>query len=407
MKYNANIKIIDSIMGSGKTTFAFNMFNDQTGLNALKRYIYATPRSKEVERALDSVEGRTFEQPEQKHSEGTKKAHFMKQVKEGRDIATTHQLLERLTVEDIAEIEKQGYTLVLDEAPQVYEQVALCDCDLEMLEGFNHISVDKETNRVEWINAEYPKTGAFNDLRELLERPGICYADKQGDNTLVFTMDPSFWEAFSDVYLMMYLYDGQFVKSYFELYGIEVTKYAVANGVLVDYDVTKEGRESHYALMKFRKHKTFVGEGRNDLSTGYLKDSKRFTDEAIKSIKDEMYNFSRTTKVDDIIWTCHSEFEDVLQGKGYKNGYIPYTERATNAYKDCTTLMYIGNRFANPNDTKFFTRRGIEFNYDLFAVSEALQWIYRGAIRDGKEVRILMPSSRMRDLIKKWASYEI
>ena len=37
-----------------------------------------------------------------------------------------------------------------------------------------------------------------------------------------------------------------------------------------------------------------------------------------------------------------------------------------------------------------------------YALGEMIQWIWRSAIRDGKEIWIYVPSRRMRELLKQW-----
>ena len=39
---------------------------------------------------------------------------------------------------------------------------------------------------------------------------------------------------------------------------------------------------------------------------------------------------------------------------------------------------------------------------DLFALSEMLQFIWRSAIREGKDIHLYIPSSRMRGLLETW-----
>ena len=41
-------------------------------------------------------------------------------------------------------------------------------------------------------------------------------------------------------------------------------------------------------------------------------------------------------------------------------------------------------------------------NEDIWALSELIQWLFRSAIREEKEVNLYMPSSRMRSLLKDW-----
>ncbi len=42
---------------------------------------------------------------------------------------------------------------------------------------------------------------------------------------------------------------------------------------------------------------------------------------------------------------------------------------------------------------------------DTYALSEMLQFIFRSAIRDGKEIELYIPSFRMRQMLKEWIGY--
>ena len=44
----------------------------------------------------------------------------------------------------------------------------------------------------------------------------------------------------------------------------------------------------------------------------------------------------------------------------------------------------------------------ISVDEDGFALSEMLQFIWRSAIREGKDIWVYIPSIRMRNLLKQW-----
>ena len=44
----------------------------------------------------------------------------------------------------------------------------------------------------------------------------------------------------------------------------------------------------------------------------------------------------------------------------------------------------------------------IEFDRDLWTLSNFLQWLFRSAIREGKPVTLYLPSTRMRNLLHTW-----
>ena len=57
-----------------------------------------------------------------------------------------------------------------------------------------------------------------------------------------------------------------------------------------------------------------------------------------------------------------------------------------------------------PDVKNFFISQGIPLDEDRFATSMMVQWIFRSAIRDGKDISVYIPSERMRNLLKKWIS---
>ena len=56
----------------------------------------------------------------------------------------------------------------------------------------------------------------------------------------------------------------------------------------------------------------------------------------------------------------------------------------------------------NVGDKRFYCNHGVEVDDDMYALSTMVQWIWRSAIRDGKEIFIYIPSRRMRELLIDW-----
>ena len=92
----------------------------------------------------------------------------------------------------------------------------------------------------------------------------------------------------------------------------------------------------------------------------------------------------------------------VIKDKGYTKSFLTFNARATNAYKERTHLVYIANLFMNVGDKRFYCNHGVEVDDDMYALSTMVQWVWRSAIRDGKEIFIYIPSRRMRELLIDW-----
>lgn len=116
-------------------------------------------------------------------------------------------------------------------------------------------------------------------------------------------------------------------------------------------------------------------------------------------------SFKRNKKIIWSVFDCAKDSFSTSRGHLSNNNYIPINSKATNQYKDSNVLIYLVNRFINPhyyNFIKNYCPTGDEFDEDLYALSELLQWIWRSAIRDSKPVCIYIPSERMLNLLLNW-----
>jgi hypothetical protein len=122
----------------------------------------------------------------------------------------------------------------------------------------------------------------------------------------------------------------------------------------------------------------------------------------LNRLKNNTYNFFRNvakTKSKFNMWTCYIKGKKYLAGDGYSKGFLAWTTKATNDFRYKTTLAYLDNLFPQQQLLNFFSYHGIEINADKYATTELMQWIWRSAIRDKKEILIYIPSERMRGLL--------
>jgi hypothetical protein len=69
-------------------------------------------------------------------------------------------------------------------------------------------------------------------------------------------------------------------------------------------------------------------------------------------------------------------------------------------------IAYLVNVFPSPILIKAAHGKDTEFNDDIHALGELLQFLYRGCLRENKPMKIYLPSSRMRKLLFKWLDGE-
>ena len=101
------IEIIDAPCGRGKTSYAINKIN-----NSEDKVVYVTPFLSEVDRM--TKECKRLCSPDTKESD-TKVEDFVRLLKEGKSIATTHSLFKGFNDDCYRLIKENGYSLIFDE----------------------------------------------------------------------------------------------------------------------------------------------------------------------------------------------------------------------------------------------------------------------------------------------------
>lgn len=416
------ITVIDSIMGSGKTQWAIQRMNEA---DPQEKFIYITPFLDEVDRIKESVIRRNFVEPNNANDEGRKLRSLKDLIVQGRDIASTHSLFKTADDELIELLTDSGYSLILDEVMDCVEPVNVRPSDILKLERAGDIVI--EDGRVEW-RGDPEDNSRYMDIRMLAQAGNLFY---YRGKFLVWAFPPSVFRALDSVTVMTYLFNGHTQRYYFDLFGFE-REYKAIKRVgdryeLTEYDVKAEKRAELYALMDiYEGRMNDIGERRNALSVSYLRRRDRSGDvEFMRQVSKNIRNYFENhlgAKRDDVYYSTLKEIEHLIQPRGYReprkvvkdgNGrvipqvVIPHNIRATNRYSSKWAAAYIFNRYMQQDIKVFFQDNGISVNDDLLAVSDLLQWIWRSCIRNGKPVKLYIPSSRMRSLLLAWSRYEI
>lgn len=415
--------IIDSIMGSGKTSWAIQYMNEAP---ALEKILFVSPFLDEVSRIKNSVTNRTFVEPNNANDAGRKMDSLKDLIVKGHDIATTHSLFRMADDELIELLTDSGYTLILDEVMSVVEPVPVNARDIKRLEQSGDIRI--EGTRVIWTG-DPNDDSRYKDIRMLAQAQNLFY---HRGKFLIWTFPARIFKTFNKVYLLTYLFDGQEQRYYYDMFGLKYEYRAVEKRgdryELCEYDPRRENREKLRALIDVYEGKlNDIGKRTNALSATYL---RRADINTLKKIRDNLYNFFThiaKAKKHEVYYSTLQDVEKTIMPKGYKEPRkkrddndeegssrkpkkeiaIPHNIRATNYYADRWAIAYIFNRYSNPHVRAFFEDNNVRVNEDLMAAADLLQWIWRSRIRNGKPIKLYLPSSRMRSLLEAWAKYEI
>lgn len=403
------IKIVDSIMGSGKSSYAIQLMNTDNE----DKYVYITPFLDEVKRVKDSCDRRKFYDPQDK---GKGKLHsFHELLLSCKDVASTHALFTNAneTTEDL--ILNDEYILILDEVMDVVKEVKLKKNDLDVLLKMDFIRVNEECE-VSWNKDKLEVDTKYNEIKEMCLSNTLFLIN----NTLMlWTFPANIFKAFKEVYVMTYLFDSQVQKYYYDLFDIEYEYYYVTkeNGRYIlktkDINYVEDRNDIKQLIHIYEGNLNNVAIRHNALSSTWFKNTNKakYDTEPLQAIlKNNLYNYFcniTDTKSDVNMWTTFKSARTKLKGKGYAKGFIPFNTRATNEFKEKGSLAYCVNVYMLPNIKNFFNNKRIHVDEELYALAELLQWIWRSRIREGHEINLYIPSKRMRGLLVRYLDCEI
>lgn len=418
------ITIVDSLMGTGKTSWAIQTMNaahfSQTFEDGA-RFVYITPLLEELQRIKNACPALNFKEPQR--VDGSKLKHFNELIACGENICATHALFnmaDRRTSERLIE---SNYVLVVDEAVEAVKEFAIHRDDIRALFEANMVYVDPQ-QRLRWNHQRYPdyEGNAFDEVRALCDNGALVQVD---DEFWVWEFPVEFIRLFPRVYIMSYLFEGSLLSSYLKANDMSYERRLIVedgNGyALAAMDPGLERQR----LAKLRQLITVVDDERlnsvgtpvgreNPLSSTWFEmDAKRKDRRGWKTKKLQLatYNFFRNTaksKAADNMWSCVKEWRSKLTGNGYGSAWTPCNLRATNAYENKKNLAYLANVFMRPRLLQYFKSCGTSPNEDLYALSQLVQWIWRSQIRkkEPQPITVFIPSQRMRTLFIDWLSGE-
>ena len=400
------IKICDQIMGAGKTQAAIARMNEDTE----SKYLFITPYLDECDRIIKSCKQRNFVQP--KRTSETKSINIREMIKVGKNIASTHQLFRHFDNEVAAEIKKQHYKLVLDEAFHILDVLNASEEDISIAVESGLLNMQPDGSVI--LAKDDYQGDVFQEVAEFARSGNVFHYEGR----LYYWIFPkSVLEAFDEIIVLTYFFEAQQLKYYFDMVGMEYEYIGVRRdgddfrfcSYLESDTNTCDFRDKIHILED--KKLNSIGDDKFALSKNWYAKSKTSekNKQAYKQMKNNISNVFKN-KFDSSsgsrMWTTFKDYYGGLRGKGYTKAFIPCNARATNEYRDRTHLAYMINIFLTPTVTIWFHQHGITVDQETYALSEMLQWIWRSAIRDGKEIWIYVPSQRMRKLLEDWINAE-
>lgn len=402
------VKVCDAIMGSGKTQSTINLINTHPNC----KFVYISPYLDETDRIADGCPDANFAKPSNKISafNFSKVEHTKYLLSEGKNIATSHVAFKLYTADMIENIRKWKYVLIIDEALDVFQEAKYSEGDVQMLVEGGYI--EEHDGSYNFTGKEYDGT-RFRDIYEMfkcnnLERVPNARKNGRGFSCYYWTLPKEILEAFSEVYALTYLFECQEFKYFLDINKIPYKYIGISrSGDTYSFVDSPQYIPSYVEHLSEKVHihenwkMNDVGENRHALSGNWLSSH----DGECQTIKKHLHNYFQSyckCRNNELMWATYGKNVKNLRAKGYSSQHTQFNLKATNKYRNRAYLAYCVNIFIQPDKRTFFQSYGIQYDEDGYALSTMIQWIWRSAIRDGKEVWIYIPSKRMRTLLKNW-----
>lgn len=185
------IKIVDSIMGTGKTNWAIQYMNENADK---KRFIYITQYNDELK---DRIKPQCPNLKFRFARDGHKVQDFKNMLAAGRNIIATHECFKRADDEVISLLEANDYVLILDEVFDVVIDIPLAKKDVENILA-NYAKV--ENQYLVWYDDEYPdEKGRYSDIKQMAKLQKIMVFD---DAFFLWLFPIEIFNKFSEVYIL-------------------------------------------------------------------------------------------------------------------------------------------------------------------------------------------------------------
>ena len=433
----AKIHIVSQIMGSGKTTGMANMLNHDPEYEN-KRVIYISPFLSECER-FKKMCNKTFVEPKAwDQFNNSKLTHIAQLLSEDKSISTTHAAFMRYDEKILSLIRSGNYVLIMDETCSVIEDFDWNAEDVWLLERAGVIDRNGSRYRFNEEHAHYiDNKGTLSELcRKMRYMDLYSYDDENNGKFYYYTMPPAVLQAFSEVYVLTYMWKASDLHLMVTSIGMEwdymyVDRVDFGNGYMVtsnkpdvpDYVLNipnllnvyehsagpkKKGRpmkDLNLYEKDERGNKTH-----HSLSVNFFKE-KRKNGVVITGLRNSIRTYLKNVMqehdgtIDECMWSTYKAYaKDLYSDKNawMEDKFVSFNERAKNDHSHCRFLVYAVGIFPNPKKKTLYERYGLEYPEKRVALSTMCQWLWRSSLRKGESVYAFVPAQWMREILYDW-----
>lgn len=396
------IEVLDALPGSGKTYAILEYISKHKEFP----WLYITPMLSELENRIPEMSDRLdleFMIPESTSSY-TKSSQVLEFLREGKHIACTHELTLRFTPEHIKEITRQGYHVVCDEELSLIEAFKLDKSDLEFLSSHNLIEKDtKNLGKMKFLDEEMSYEAKYGQVKKLCDR-GCLYGAVDNDNMLVTYLSPDLILAAKRFILLTYNFGGSVMGAFLGLHNI---KHSYLDIPL--YRDNLKNKQELIDLIEFVEplsvRKLLDQQGLYALSGGWWDRDVKDKNVNHDKVKKLLSSLPKNLKVPsgEVFFTVPIPALSKVKSRNMsQSNLLAFNIRATNDFKDKTYAIHALNVFSNVTVSSYLKGYGFVIDEDAYALNTAIQWLFRGCIRERRKMKVTFLSKRMSAIFKEW-----
>lgn len=403
MGVDSNIHVIDALCGSGKSTSMINTIKTMPK----EKWLYITPFLREVENRIpNALPELDFHTPKVDINNPNKIESVRKLIKSGKNIVSTHALFKMFDDDIIESILEQDYLLVIDESVDAITEFkdGLNKSDVQaLLEGDFVVKHAKHRNKLTWNETKYPvHEGKYKEVRDLCNH-NMLYSYR--DKFLMCEYPPDLMEGCKNVYVLTYMFKASTMRYWLDINDISYSYVPHEHlGLRSEEDLKKQVRDNLEIVSNRTLNKLQSKQGETAFSKTFIKNLNPERAGKYRAVLRSCFVKNKGTK-DKVFWTTFKEHREKLAGTGYASSFLPLNIKATNDYKDRDFCMYAANMYDNVTGKLYIESLGVELTQeeaDMFCLSNLIQFMFRGTIRQNKPMKILILSKRVRELLEGW-----
>ncbi|WP_146613015.1 hypothetical protein [Halomonas sp. SL1] len=340
-------------------------------------------------------------------------------------IVTTHSMFENLSEDHIRAIKKRPMfrgekVCVLDETIDLVKPVNSKKLPLEALKADienGYIVVNETTGHVVWnslkqfdSDSSYPH---HEHLKNLCDTGMLYFIDGR---YMIMEVSIDFLEAFDRVVVLTYRWEYSIMANYLKVNGytyeylpLDKSKVMESYKYIVDHLVIPDD----YSIDEYKLSKRGWSDNTSELKKLFNNTIKDAMVKYDVGIEETLFTTFKTAGGEDLAKWMTTLSIGKWQTKNTANEVIPaafcaHTTLGTNKFSGCKLMIYGLDKHMMPGVQAYFAQRGVSMPSDMNDLSNLLQWLFRGIIRDrdsDEEMIAIILSPRMRKMAQEWLAW--